>query len=991
MNKTFTKKSIAAIFLTLLIIFQALPYAAMAETSNGTVNNFTELTAAIAEGKTDITITSDIICNSVIDLAENISITINGDYKLLNPSFSGSGSVTLNVAVSVLDVGGSVILVANKALTSETNGFALKASSSASVTVNAAVTCSNGGIGVEVSGSANVTINGDVKGGDSSSKGGAGAVLSSGKLTIKGNISGGSGDTEGGIGASIDKGIFSVTGNVLGGASSGGNGGIALLYKGVNPNEISASVTGNVTGGAGKNGGTAITCSTSRFALAVSGTVTGGTGSESGGNGIELFYGSQVLTGASVKGGTGSTKNGADFVDKTSTDVFGEFSENTIINLPTYSGSLLKLISGKKSNASLRNLVFNVYEFNIKGKFGSDGTFRVQKLADNGGINWNISANEAVDEYYKFTLTDATVSAIYKNSALVGKSVIILVSVNSTVSQAWSGTLTADGVTLNTLTNDSVYAVVIPKEIVTCKITTSAGPNGKITPLGETMVEAGSSFSFTIAPDTGYQIDKLIVNNIEQTITNSNKYSIPNINTNITISVSFKKSSDVKVTVNVSAGTGGTISPTGEQQVASGSSLTFTIKPSAGYIVDKFTINNTDVAITNNTFTLANITAATTVRVTFKRTDEQFTITVKSGEGGSVTPSGDQKVTYGGSITLKIEPDMGYIINKLYVNNVLVQANNNELTLTNVTSNTTVDVTFVLEDSGEGMIKPEDVDWATSPIRISLTDFTRVSAEVIDTLVDSYASKDVVFHSAKYEIGFSARTLSKIADSYIDFGLIIDNSVNTGKLAEIGSGKFVKVFSFANSVTYLPAEATVKIYLGNQYIGRDVTVYKYESSSGQFVQQFIISVDVGGYASIKTSTPSEFALVTEIVEASFTIEATSGEGGSITPSGNNSYTNGMSATFTFSPDYGYEIDSLKIDNETVELNGNSYTFESINANHTIAVSFKKVENTSITEPAQPKNTAMVVLIVFLVIVLLCAVAFVVLYKMGIIKLKNLKF
>ena len=181
------------------------------------------------------------------------------------------------------------------------------------------------------------------------------------------------------------------------------------------------------------------------------------------------------------------------------------------------------------------------------------------------------------------------------------------------------------------------------------------------------------------------------------------------------------------------------------------------------------------------------------------------------------------------------------------------------------------------------------------------------------------------------------------------------------------------------------------MYLGNQYIGRDVLVYKFDSTTSQFLQQSVISVDVGGFASIKTTTPSEYALITELVEISFKVDATAGVGGSITPSGSNSYKQGASTMFTFSPDYGYVIDILKVDNQIVELNGNSYSLDNISADHKIEVTFKRTEDNSNPEPVKPKNTGMIVLIVFLIIVLLCAVAFVVLYKMGIIKLKNFKF
>ncbi|HBL84899.1 MAG: hypothetical protein A2Y17_06675 [Clostridiales bacterium GWF2_38_85] len=1012
MKVRFTKKIFAYILCMLLLILQIAPIMVFAETSDNSdavsqaestsVSDFTQLAAAITAGDKNIILTSDITCTSVMTISDAAAITISGDFKLITPSFNGNGIVILDIPCATLTVSGNAVITANKSIIAESSGYGVKASGSAKLTVNSNVQGFNGGNGVEISDSANVTINGNVAGGNSDAvKGGSGAVLISGKLTITGAVTGGSGVTGGGNGIELTKGILSVTGNITGGSiilndntSDTANGGTGLLYKGTNVSEVNATIIGNLTGGSSSinNGGAGISCVTHRFSLSVSGSVTGGSGEKIGGNGIELYYGSQVLTASTVSGGNGITRKGANFFDKTNGDVFGDYANNTNINIPTYSGSEMHLISGKKTDSSLRNLVFAAYDFTIKGQFGKEtgvGTFKLQQSPDTTGINWGLEADEAVFEEYKFDIADSAVSVTYTNSTLLNKEIRILAYTNGSVSEVWSGTLSS-AVTLENVVDGSYFAIIHEKVIVTYKVTTSASNNGTITPSGETVVNAGDTFSFTITPSSGYQIDKLIVNDKEQATNGSTSFTIPNIKSNITISVTFKKIATAKVNVTVTSGSGGVILPNGVISVNVGSNLTFTLTPEVGYTVDKFTVNGTAVTVSNNQFTLSNITTDTTVKATFKKTDAKFTVTATAGSGGSISPAVEQTIIYGDSVTFNITPELGFIINKLYLDGNIVMSNNNKYTITNITANHTIEVTFISEDSEDAMIKPEDIDWSAQNIKIDLTDFTRVSADVISRIVDQYSTKEIAFATLQYEIVFAPHTMSKISENYVDFGLIIDNSENQDKLAEIGAGKYVKTLSFSNSVTYLPAQASIKIYIGNQYIGRDFNIYKFDISSMQFVQMSVNTIDVGGYATITTSSPSEFAIITELVEQKYTITASAGMNGSIAPVGETEYAENSTPEYTFTPNNGYVIEKVMVDGTEISVTENTYTFEALNANHTIEVSFEQ-ESTSIPEPTQKTNAGMVVLIIFLVVILLCAVAFVVLYKMGIIKIKGPKF
>lgn len=95
----------------------------------------------------------------------------------------------------------------------------------------------------------------------------------------------------------------------------------------------------------------------------------------------------------------------------------------------------------------------------------------------------------------------------------------------------------------------------------------------------------------------------------------------------------------------------------------------------------------------------------------------------------------------------------------------------------------------------------------------------------------------------------------------------------------------------------------------------------------------------------------------ESVAKTYTITATTGEGGTITPSGDVLVAEGDDQTFTITPNAneGYQLESIVVDEKEVKADGESevtardaaataktYTFTDVRDNHTIAVSFEKV-------------------------------------------------
>ena len=76
-------------------------------------------------------------------------------------------------------------------------------------------------------------------------------------------------------------------------------------------------------------------------------------------------------------------------------------------------------------------------------------------------------------------------------------------------------------------------------------------------------------------------------------------------------------------------------------------------------------------------------------------------------------------------------------------------------------------------------------------------------------------------------------------------------------------------------------------------------------------------------------------------QTSYTITASAGANGTISPSGSVTVSSGASTTFTITPASGYRIQTVTVDGASVG-SVSSYTFSSVAANHTIKVTFKEL-------------------------------------------------
>jgi hypothetical protein len=117
----------------------------------------------------------------------------------------------------------------------------------------------------------------------------------------------------------------------------------------------------------------------------------------------------------------------------------------------------------------------------------------------------------------------------------------------------WEGDITGTQNPVIVTMNADMYLTSIFTElvqVVTYTITTSAGTNGTISPTSAT-VNAGDSQTFTITPDTGYQVEDVLVDGISAG--QVAEYSFSDVKSNHNISASFEPIDGGELTLSVNA------------------------------------------------------------------------------------------------------------------------------------------------------------------------------------------------------------------------------------------------------------------------------------------------------------------------------------------------------------------------------------------------------------------------------------------------------
>lgn len=326
--------------------------------------------------------------------------------------------------------------------------------------------------------------------------------------------------------------------------------------------------------------------------------------------------------------------------------------------------------------------------------------------------------------------------------------------------------------------------------------------------------------------------------------------------------------------------------------VNEGISATISFTPDTGYRIKSVKLNNTDVtsSVSNNQYTISNITANTTLEVEFEAMPiTTYTLSITASGSGSASYNGTSvrsktstfTVNEGTKVSISLTPDNGYRIKSVKENdtNVTSYVSNGTYTINSISRNTTIEVEF------------EAIPPTTYTLSIKANG--NGSASYNGTTIRGKTSTYTVNEGASATITFSPDNGYRIKSVRLN---------NTNVTSSVSNNQY--------TISYITANTTLEV----EFEAIPVTTYTLS-----------IKATGNGSASYNgTSVRSE--------TSTFTVNE------------------GSSATISFTPDSGYRIKSVKLNNTDVtsSVSNNQYTISSITANTTLEVEFEAIPVTTYT-------------------------------------------
>jgi len=217
-----------------------------------------------------------------------------------------------------------------------------------------------------------------------------------------------------------------------------------------------------------------------------------------------------------------------------------------------------------------------------------------------------------------------------------------------------------------THTITAVFDSAPPAEIFTIHASAETD-GGKISPEGEVPVAGGSNVGFTITPEPGHHIEKVIVDG--RNVGSVTHYVFNQVSQDgHTIEAYFAEGPPpeehiITAGVHPDSQATGQITPWGQVPVADGANITFAFTPDEGSRIAAIWIDDTINAGISYDHTFFQVTKDHKIMVEFQPEDPgiiTYTITASAEEEGFITPDGypdgEVKVTQGSNVTFAITP-----------------------------------------------------------------------------------------------------------------------------------------------------------------------------------------------------------------------------------------------------------------------------------------------------------------------------------------------
>ena len=511
------------------------------------------------------------------------------------------------------------------------------------------------------------------------------------------------------------------------------------------------------------------------------------------------------------------------------------------------------------------------------------------------------------------------------------------------------------------LTSEQVAAIVVS---IVCIVTVAAvltltwddSPDGtsslSVETSGHGTVSYEDSYPFGtvadvwITPDDGYVIYGITVDGEPVGLTN-NLNVFMDRDRDIFIDFREASSDDVEVEVDVSitevmgiivtGGIGdvsktyewGTLTPGGTISVVPGTSITFTLTLADGYRFVDMRINGNEVP-PSETFVVGDVTADMNIELWLMKTDVDpgmYVIHAEHNGHGSVTPS-DCEVAAGGSVTLTVSPNDGYMVSSVLVNYSEVELSDGKLVLSDIDGNKVVSVTFeeieytetvTVSVGDNGTVSPSgDVPVAYGDdltISIVPDEGYRISKVTMDgeDVTSSVTGQELVLREVK---------------SNHDITVAFEKITYT---VAVSSGGHGSVDPDGDVLVEYGDSLTVKIAPDTGYVLKSVILDGIDVTSS-----------VSGLVFVLNDVVSDHSVRVEFEVITYTVTVTAGENGSADPT-TSVVEYGKSLKIVFIPEPGYRTSYLTINggDRIVPDDRTNYVIDDIIEDKAVEVFFER--------------------------------------------------
>ena len=417
----------------------------------------------------------------------------------------------------------------------------------------------------------------------------------------------------------------------------------------------------------------------------------------------------------------------------------------------------------------------------------------------------------------------------------------------------------------------------------------------------------------------------------------------------------YAEERDNYVSVTAAAGEGGTITPAGQTLVKKGTSKTFDIAPAQGYEIVNVNVDGADLGPISY-YTFQRVGVDHTISATFQKTQQSgdtVTLTTTANEGGTVAPAGQTGYAPGASVEITFTPDPGYQLASVKVNGRTVDVTDGAYTLVmdqsyavSATFEKIPDVPVVMFQNDFEDVAGDSFPFHGWTVKVQDTSSTWKQYTYYNWKNEgndskhAYISNDWKGAQDEYLIS-PAVDLSGTRDgvltfdfAYGEYGIKNKTFTATVEASTDGGKTWNAIWNFQDS--YTGQQASNYIISGSAEVPVPA---EYNVDGVQFAFRYVHpNEDTTGQLAI--DNVKLMAVEDGPVAQKYTITATAGEGGSITPAGEVSVKEGASQTFAIAAQEGYAIADVLVDGQSVGA-VDSYTFENVTANHTIAAVFTR--------------------------------------------------